>query len=48
MADIIDTNNNGMVTIKEATEAGFSMPIKKDHWLYIYMRDNDGDGMVGE
>lgn len=44
----IDTNNNGMVTIKEAKDAGFSMPITKDHWLYIYMRDNDGDGMVGE
>lgn len=44
----IDTNNNGMVTIKEAKDAGFSMPIKKDHWLYIYMRDNNGDGMVGE
>lgn len=38
----------GMVTIKEAKDAGFSMPITKDHWLYIYMRDNDGDGMVGE
>ena len=44
----IDTNNNGMVTIKEAKDAGFSMPITKDHWLYIYMRDNDGDGMIGE
>lgn len=44
----IDTNNNGMVTIKEAKDAGFSMPITKDHWLYIYMRDNDGDGLVGE
>lgn len=45
---LIDTNNNGMITIKEAKDAGFSMPITKDHWLYIYMRDNDGDGMVGE
>lgn len=44
----IDTNNNGMVTIKEAKDAGFSMPVTKDHWLYVYMRDNDGDGMVGE
>ena len=44
----VDTNNNGMITIKEAKDAGFSMPINKDHWLYIYMRDNDGDGMVGE
>lgn len=44
----VDTNNNGMVTIQEVKDAGFSMPITKDHWLYIYMRDNDGDGMVGE
>lgn len=44
----VDTNNNGMVTIKEAKDAGFSMPIVKEHWLYVYMRDNDGDGMVGE
>lgn len=44
----VDTNNNGIVTITEAKEAGFSMPIKTGHWLYEYMRDNDGDGMVGE
>ncbi|WP_121615357.1 DNA/RNA non-specific endonuclease [Virgibacillus halodenitrificans] len=44
----VDTNGNGQVTIKEAKEAGFSMPITSDHWLYPYMRDNDGDGMVGE
>jgi len=44
----VDTNNNGIVTIKEAKAAGFSMPIKIDHWLYQYMLDNDGDGMVGE
>jgi hypothetical protein len=44
----VDTNGNGMVTIKEAEDAGFSMPIMSDHWLYPYMRDNDGDGMVGE
>ena len=44
----IDTNGNGEVTIKEAKDAGFSMPITSDHWLYPYMRDNDGDGMVGE
>ncbi|WP_064094132.1 DNA/RNA non-specific endonuclease [Rossellomorea aquimaris] len=44
----IDTNGNGLVTIKEAKAAGFSMPITSDHWLYPYMRDNDGDGMVGE
>lgn len=44
----VDTNGNGQVTIKEAKEAGFSMPITSDHWLYPYMRDADGDGMVGE
>lgn len=44
----IDTNGNGQVTIKEAKAAGFSMPIYADHWLYPYMDDRDGDGMVGE
>ena len=29
----VDTNGNGQVTIKEAKEAGFSMPITSDHWL---------------
>ena len=38
----VDINNNGMVTIKEAKDARFSMPITKDHWLYFYMRDNGG------
>ncbi|WP_231734916.1 DNA/RNA non-specific endonuclease [Bacillus sp. FJAT-29937] len=44
----VDTNGNGKVTIKEAKDAGFSMPITSDHWLYKYMDDRDGDGMVGE
>ena len=44
----IDTNNNGKVTISEAKAAGFKMPITSDHWLYKYMMDSDGDGMVGE
>jgi hypothetical protein len=44
----VDTNGNGQVTIKEAKAAGFSMPISSDHWLYPYMDDRDGDGMVGE
>ncbi|GIO38830.1 hypothetical protein J41TS12_36910 [Paenibacillus antibioticophila] len=44
----VDTNGNGKVTIKEAKAAGFKMPITRDHWLYQYMDDRDGDGMVGE
>ena len=44
----VDTNGNGQVTIKEAKAAGFRMPITSDHWLYPYMDDRDGDGMVGE
>lgn len=44
----VDTNGNGQVTIAEAKAAGFSMPITREHWLYQYMDDRDGDGMVGE
>ena len=44
----VDTNGNGKVTIKEAKDAGYKMPITRDHWLYQYMDDRDGDGMVGE
>jgi hypothetical protein len=44
----VDTNGNGQVTIKEAKEAGYKMPITSDHWLYKYMDDRDGDGLVGE
>lgn len=44
----VDANGNGKVTIQEAKDAGFKMPIMSDHWLYQYMQDNDGDGMVGE
>ncbi|EKE30767.1 hypothetical protein MJ3_11910 [Salimicrobium jeotgali] len=44
----VDANGNGQVTIQEAKDAGFSMPITSDHWLYEYMQDRDGDGTVGE
>lgn len=44
----IDKNGDGQVTIAEAKAAGFKMPITKDHWLYYYMDDRDGDGMVGD
>jgi len=44
----IDTDGNGKVTIAEAKAAGYSMPIHSDNWLYKYMDDRDGDGMVGE
>ncbi len=44
----VDTNGNGKVTIAEAKAAGYKMPIYKDHWLYKYMDDRDGDGKVGE
>lgn len=44
----VDTNGNGKVTIAEAKAAGYKMPIHSDHWLYQYMDDRDGDGMVGE
>lgn len=44
----VDKNGNGKVTIAEAKAAGYKMPIYSDHWLYQYMDDRDGDGMVGE
>ncbi|MCQ6281084.1 DNA/RNA non-specific endonuclease [Bacillus sp. EB600] len=44
----VDTNHNGKVTIAEAKAAGFKMPITRDSWLYKYMDDRDGDGVVGE
>lgn len=44
----VDANGNGKVTIAEAKAAGYTMPIYSDHWLYPYMDDRDGDGVVGE
>lgn len=45
---IIDSNGNGIVTIAEAKAAGYKMPVTSKCWLYKYMKDADGDGMVGE
>lgn len=44
----IDTNQDGQISIQEAKDAGYSMPITSDSWLYPYMRDGDKDGLVGE
>lgn len=44
----IDTNEDGIVSIQEAKDAGFQMPIMSDHWLYPYMIDGNDNGMVGE
>nr|WP_235822090.1 DNA/RNA non-specific endonuclease [Gottfriedia luciferensis] len=44
----VDTNHNGIITIAEAKAAGYKMPITRDSWLYKYMDDRDGDGLVGE
>lgn len=44
----VDKNGDGKVTIAEAKAAGYKMPIDKEHWLYPYMDDRDGDGLVGE
>lgn len=44
----IDADGNGQVTVQEAKDAGFQMPIMSDHWLYPYMIDGNNNGMVGE
>lgn len=48
MIQIIVFYFESQIRISEAKAAGFKMPITKDHWLYQYMDDRDGDGMVGE
>ena len=48
--DRCDANDNGRVTCAEArAEAcGAPIPVTKDHPLYQFMRDGDGDGRVCE
>ena len=48
--DRCDTNGNGRVTCAEArAEAcGAPIPVTKDHPLYQFMMDGDGDGQVCE
>ena len=48
--DRCDANANGRVTCAEArAEAcGAPIPVTKDHPLYQFMRDGDGDGRVCE
>ena len=48
--DRCDANDNGRVTCAKArAEAcGASIPVTKDHPLYQFMRDGDGDGRVCE
>ena len=45
--DSVDVNSNGKVTVQEAKDAGFKMPIYRGHWLYEYMDDRNDDGKVG-
>ena len=48
--DRCDANDNGRVTCAEerAEACGAPIPVTKDHQLYQFMRDGDGDGRVCE
>ena len=48
--DRCDANDNGRVTCAEARAeaSGAPIPVTKDHPLYQFMRDGDGDGRVCE
>ena len=48
--DRCDANDNGRVTCAEARAAscGAPIPVTRDHPLYQFMRDGDGDGQVCE
>ncbi len=45
-----DANGNGRVTCAEARaeSCGAPLPVTRDHPLYQFMRDGDGDGQVCE
>ncbi len=45
-----DANGNGRVTCAEAraSSCGAPIPVTRDHPLYQFMRDGDGDGQVCE
>ena len=45
-----DANGNGRVTCAEARAAscGAPIPVTREHPLYQFMRDGDGDGQVCE
>jgi hypothetical protein len=47
-AALIDLNNNGTISIIEAKESGYSIPIYKENWIYDYMIDIDDDGIIEE
>ena len=48
--DAMNTNNDKKITMKEMENyGGFSFPIVRGQdWLYPFMIDRDGDGVVGE
>ena len=48
--DRINTDNNKVLTIEEVINSGkFSLPIRRGvDWIYPFMIDRDGDGLVGE
>ena len=45
-----DANDNGRITCAEARAAscGAPIPVTREHPLYQFMRDGDGDGQVCE
>lgn len=48
--DKINTDGKAPLTVEEVVKSGkFNLPIRKDRdWIYPFMIDKDGDGVVGE